>query len=962
MANSRFQKVKLKDSPSHFTRFVKFGLLNIRSIRNSVDYIYDLLCDGLDVLILTETWHGSSNDVCVGMAMPPGYVFVDFLRINDPFHGGIIIFFRENIRHLKVNLPLLYTLEAIALRLSLGPTYIIFFAIYRPGSQMVSVKFFEELTLTLEYLLNLCDHLILVGDLNIHIEKRDDLHAIRLKEIFTLFNMANIVSEPTHLMGGTLDLIVPTDNLFIVSCSVQPSGVISDHSFIEASMSISLPPLIKTKKYVRSWSRVDNEKFISLVEKQIFGKNFDFKGVDEAVDFFEREIRSIVDMVAPLHVIESRYVPTAPWFDSVCRECKRSCRKFELIYRSSKNNVNKKLYINALKHKNRLYTQKRREYWKNITTIHENSPNKLWKVLGKLLSTDISSELSSQNTDHTSNGFLNFFNKKIVDIRASIHGFGQPNFSDNPSYPICFSGYLHCSSSDIKTIIMDASNKTGMLDLLPTGVFKQHIDLFLPFLTGLVNLSLSSGIFPTKYKHAIVIPLLKKTGQDINNVNNYRPVSTLSFVSKIIEKIVAKQIISYLATNNLLPINQSGYRQHHSTETLLLQVTSELFKASDAGQISILALLDMSAAFDCVDHDTLLRRLSISYGIGGSVLDWLRSYLFNRSQQVYFNNVLSDNDVLKSGVPQGSVLGPLLFMLYTADVLNLVNEFGFRAFAYADDIQLVASTPPNLFVGLTERLVNCLSKIDVWMSQNGIRMNKSKTNILPVGTWQRLSQIDLNSVRIDDTVIDFCRNSTVLGFTIDTSLNMCDHVKKVSAMCMFQFRRLRLIKKCLTKKTLCTLMHAFIHSRLDYCNSLLYGVSKKEIAMLQSVQNRSARIVTGSRWCDHITPVLNGLHWLPIHKRIIFKIAVMVFRCLNHLAPKYLADRCLQTREVFSDYDLRSSSANTLVTTATKLKIGSRNFSVSGPSVWNALPCCLRQSGLSLGQFKKELKTHLFQI
>lgn len=963
MANSEFQKKSIANSTMQSKRFLNFGLLNICSIRNKSDVVFDLLNDGLDVLILTETWHGDSNDVSVRASMPPGFIFVDFLRPNDPSHGGIIIFFGHIFRHAAIELPRSKTFEALALKLTIdSANTIVFFAIYRPGSQMVSNLFFEELMSVLEHLTNLSDHLIVLGDLNIHVEKQSDLHAIHLKETFNLFKMVNIIDGPTHSLGGTLDLVVHTDNLSIINCVIYPSGIFSDHSLIKASIPIFIPRIVKSKKFVRSWNRMDKNEFIKLLKNNICNRDFDFRSADEAVDFFDRELLTIINKVAPLHEVVSRFVSAAPWFDSECSVCKRYCRRTEKMFRSNKTQINKNLYIDAMKHKNKLYAQKRRSYWMSVTSINQNNPRKIWQILGKLLYVDPPNTLSSQNTGHTSDTFLSFFNNKVANIKTSTQGFGLPNFCVRHGHLNCFSNFSNCSSSELKALIMSSPNKTSMLDILPTSILKKYVDLFLPFLTKLINLCLSNGVFPSNFKHAVIIPLLKKPGQDINSLNNYRPVSNLSFISKLIERIVAKQLLDYLKTYNLLPRNQSGYRQYHSTETALLQVTSELFKASESKQISLLVLLDMSAAFDCVNHGTLLSRLSLSYGMSGLVIQWFESYLTNRSQQVFFDNVMSNKDIVSTGVPQGSVLGPLLFMLYTADVLDIVNDYNFQAFAYADDIQIVASASTESFDNLTENLVKCLSSVDTWMAKNGIKMNKSKTKLLPIGTRQQLSQLSCRSVIVDNSVIQFEKNATVLGCTLDSNLSMDAHIKNIVASCSYQFRRIRLVRKCLNRATIVTLMHAFIHSRLDYCNGLLYGVSRKYISMLQSVQNRAAKIVVGAKKFDHVTPILRDLHWLPVQKRIIFKISILVYKCLHNMAPKYLSEKCLLNRDIPSDYDLRSANLNILRAPATKLKMGSRDFAVCGAKVWNELPSTLRQPDLSFSLFRNELKTHLFKI
>ena len=201
------------------------------------------------------------------------------------------------------------------------------------------------------------------------------------------------------------------------------------------------------------------------------------------------------------------------------------------------------------------------------------------------------------------------------------------------------------------------------------------------------NASLLEGHLPVSQRHAIITPLIKKSNLDATDVKNYRPVSNLTFASKVVERLVSERLVGFLQENNLMPVEQSAYRKHHSTETALLRVISDLLSSMDKQEVTLLGLLDLSAAFDCVDHDILLTRLERTFGITGSVLNWIRSFLLDRTQQVTFRGQLSAIMKLIYGVPQGSVLGPLLFLLYTAELLDIIKKEDMKAHSYADDTQ-----------------------------------------------------------------------------------------------------------------------------------------------------------------------------------------------------------------------------------------------------------------------------------
>ena len=215
-----------------------------------------------------------------------------------------------------------------------------------------------------------------------------------------------------------------------------------------------------------------------------------------------------------------------------------------------------------------------------------------------------------------------------------------------------------------------------------------------PTIINIINFSLSEGIFPSSFKQAIVHPLLKKPLPD-DDLNNFRPISNLNFISKILEKVVASRIQSHLLSNSLSSSFQSAYRMFHSTETTLLGIYNDLILAMDRGEVTSLILLDLSAAFDTVDHSILLHRLQHWFGLHGTSLDWFSSYLTSRSQAVFIQNSTSSFSNLSCGVPQGSVLGPFLFTLYTTALGSVISKNSIKYHLYADDTQLYISFTPS---------------------------------------------------------------------------------------------------------------------------------------------------------------------------------------------------------------------------------------------------------------------------
>ena len=234
----------------------------------------------------------------------------------------------------------------------------------------------------------------------------------------------------------------------------------------------------------------------------------------------------------------------------------------------------------------------------------------------------------------------------------------------------------------------------------------------------------------------MVFPLLKKPGLDVI-FKNFRPVSNLSFVSKLIERTVFNQIHGHLVCNNLYPAAQSAYRRNHSTETALLKVMNDILLNMNKQHVTILVLLDLSAAFDTVDHSILLNRLSSKLGLNGTALAWFRSYLSGRSQRVSVRGAVSDKFDLHYGVPQGSCLGPLLFTVYASALFDVVEKHLPTVHCYADDSQLYISFSPKAHSGQVDAVASiehCIRDIRQWMSQDKLLMNDAKTEVLLIGT------------------------------------------------------------------------------------------------------------------------------------------------------------------------------------------------------------------------------------
>ena len=313
-------------------------------------------------------------------------------------------------------------------------------------------------------------------------------------------------------------------------------------------------------------------------------------------------------------------------------------------------------------------------------------------------------------------------------------------------------------------------------------------------------------------------------------------MSNISFISKVIEKLVLKQLFAYLNDNTLLSPNQSAYRPSHSTETTLLKVTNDLLLALDSGKISILVLLDLSAAFDTVDHQTLLKTLQNYFGISGSVLAWFQSYLSNRSQVVSVNGCISHRADLVYGVPQGSVLGPVLFVMYTRPLLLLLEKHSVKSQSFADDTQLYTHTDPSDIDSTVQLMQECIGEVKSWMTFSKLKLNDDKTEALLFCNNKSRSTLSLpNSIQVASSDILFKTSTRNLGYIIFDNMSTNNFINHICRSAYAAIRQISSFRHYVTVSATKTLVCALVLARMDYCNSLLSGAPKRFIEKLQKV-------------------------------------------------------------------------------------------------------------------------------
>ena len=475
-----------------------------------------------------------------------------------------------------------------------------------------------------------------------------------------------------------------------------------------------------------------------------------------------------------------------------------------------------------------------------------------------------------------------------------------------------------------------------------------------------------SGVFAKEWKTALLHPLIKKSGLDVIK-SNYRPISNLSFISWLVEKVAINQLVQHADYHDLTSHHQAAYKKNHSCETSLLRLTNDALWAMEQQQATILVVTDLSAAFDTVNHNILLSVLEKRFRLRGNILNWVEAYLCPRNFKVCIGDAKSGVRQLKQSVPQGSVGGPILFNFYCSTITLAIDEgCGIELGAFADAHNLRKKFTPALPDNEKEALQTMelsLDRIIEWMNRNCLKINPTKTELMYIASRRKINKCLENTIRVGEDRVDRSAKVKLLGVWLDEHLSFEHHIVQKCKNAMLSIYKIRNLRRYLLLKACQVLIHSLVFSHLDYCNSLLFGLLECVIFKLQRVQNIAAKLVLNLGKSDSPQLAMFRLHWLPIRYRLDFMIALLMYKCYKGEAPKYSHELLDIEQRTEISRRLRSHQDNNVLYRIpfTRAKtFADRSFSVAGPRIWNGLPIDVQQSG-TVDAFKTKLKTFLFR-
>ena len=931
------------------------------------DFIADLNYD-FSIISLTETWclDDPRNESLFKLN---NYTSIFQARNGDRNGGGTCIFIHDSLIFKKRSDLCVNNNDIESLSIEILNKYtknIIVNVTYRQPAG--NIKVFEN---CLNNLLSTKKHnnktVYLTGDFNLNLlDYKTNAKVKSYLDIVFSHSFMPLINKPTRISKNNATIIDHLLTNSFINCNHKTGVVktdISDHFPVFLITEIKLESSTKNDF---AFTRKFTDKSLKDFKETLLNVDWDSvlteKDPNTAYNEFSRIFLLHYDIFFPKKKIKIKKKNLAsPWITKgIVKSSKRKQKLYEkFLKRKTPQNEetykNYKRLFETIKHKSKAI------YFNDQLRKYQSNVKKTWDVIKEVIG-------STKSVSHTlpkrliinnvevleKKKIAEHFNKYFVKVGqnlASAIPISQKKFEDflTGNYPIL--GEYPLTDDEIKIAFTSLkSNKSPGFDDISPNVIKFAFDALFRPIKHVFALSMKSGIFPDKLKIARVTPIYKSGEKGF--VNNYRPISVLPCFSKLLERIMYNRLYSFLVENNILYKKQFGFQKDHSTEHAILQLTNQILESFSLDKFTIGIFIDLSKAFDTVDHNILLKKLSF-YGVKNTNLNWFRSYLSNRNQYISTEQGNTSMELITCGVPQGSILGPLLFLIFVNDLIQAAPILD--PIMFADDTNLFYSNKnlDFLFETVNKELVN----ISRWFQANKLSLNAKKTKYILFHKPRKKIPLNLPSLKINDFEITREQSIKFLGVLIDENLTWKNHIYLLENKIAKNIGVLFKASKLLNTNCLKNIYFALIHSYINYANIVWASSCQTGLKNIFLRQKQAARIIFHKDRLTHSRPLMNSLNALNVYQINLYQISVFMYQVKNGIVPNIFnsnfssVDHSYSTRFSLNSFQLPRS-----------LKTSKFSINIRGPKIWNQFLTNEEKNNPTILSFKRNLKKKILDF
>lgn len=874
--------------------------------------------------------------------------------------GGVVLYIRDDV---KYEIVLVKKLEsncwcaAIEVKEKLYRGIIMVIYHSPSASHGDFVRFLEDI---IEELI-IRGECMIIGDFNIDI-MLDSFYTRKLQTTMLSLGMKQYVNKPTRITKDSktiIDLIFANNK---IEMQVMHEPKITDHAWLKVELNANKFDNKYRELSVRNYREFNIDEFIKLVENKL-EKNQDMNISVRAKKFVDSIVNAL-DATAPRKNFRiPRIWEGKKWFSDEIREAaaKRDEAYRKALYADTEQNwLQFKIERNTVV---KLIKTKKKEYYENMIDLNKENPTSMWKTLKEIIRGEPGGKREVENIDfeildgiegcNIADKFNLYYIQSINSIVKSINGSKTGNACKRIIYVIENEGIMEnfemISIEHLQEIVMGLPKKKGTEEGITSDILKAVFCVIKEEFVDIINNSLKEGCCPKGWKTSTIIPIPKV--EKARKASEFRPINMLPIFEKVLELVVKKQIETYLEDNCIITEHQSGFRKQYSCETAIQTVIDEWkLIVSEAKMVGVI-FMDLKRAFETIDRERLLEKL-YQYGIRGMVIEWLRSYLKDRTQQVQFNNKWSKLMTTEYGVPQGSVLGPLLFIVYINDIIKICPE-GCSIKMFADDTLIYVTGESS--AELESKMNMAFTIVEEWMNINKLKMNAGKTKYMIVRSIRKELRGNITLKCLDGTEIERVEIMKYLGIIIDDRLRFKDHcdymLKKIGKKTSFLNR----IGNYISAYTRCIVYKTIIAPHFEYCATLLIDMGETQLSKLQKAQNRAMRIILQ---CDRHTKVermLQALQFMSIKQRLYYNVCIFIFKILRNMLPEQLRNRL---EIVGNESERQTRQAGDIAIKYRRTRSAQKSMFYEGVKMYNALPAEIKRNE-RIVPFKRMLKEYI---